>query len=283
MIDEKQLLIRNDVLIDYLKGKEELNIATIDREFSISGKSARDISIVINTCNGINTVEDIRKETGFSLEYLEQIINFLKEKNIINGNFLQNETKGDNLENLLLITKKGSDITKDINRIRKSKVGVIGQHSLVSEQKNQLESIFEIIDVDELISLNSEKIDLLIVLNQYESFNQLKFVNEIAQENRIKYLRVNLNKEILEIGPLFIPKQTACYNCFLNRTISNLNYPEIYLNFIKKINNLDSQIKNYPDLQSMSVYIIKNYLVNYFAYNSYSVVCQHKTSIAASN
>ncbi|WP_312097233.1 hypothetical protein [Niallia sp.] len=138
----------------------------------------------------------------------------------MNGNVLQNETKGDNLENLLLITKKGSDITKDINRIRKSKVGVIGQHSLVSELKNQLESIFEIIDVDELISLTSEKIDLLIVLNQFESFNQLKFVNEIAQENRIKYLRVNLNKEILEIGPLFIPNQTACYNCFLNRTIS---------------------------------------------------------------
>ncbi|WP_312097235.1 hypothetical protein [Niallia sp.] len=61
MIDEKQILIRNDVLIDYLKGKEELNIATIDREFSISGKSARDISIVINICNGINTVEVIRK------------------------------------------------------------------------------------------------------------------------------------------------------------------------------------------------------------------------------
>lgn len=31
MIDEKQILIRNDVLIDYLKGKEELRGVTVTK------------------------------------------------------------------------------------------------------------------------------------------------------------------------------------------------------------------------------------------------------------
>ncbi|MEK4970970.1 hypothetical protein NSQ89_01090 [Niallia sp. FSL R7-0648] len=175
----------------------------------------------------------------------------------------------DSLENLILITKNASDINNEINRIKKTKIGVIGEEKLVSTLTKDLECIFEMVDIDELINIGND-IDLLVVFNNYENIHLLKLVNEIAHETNLKYLRVNLNKEILEVGPLFIPHKTSCYNCFINRTISNLNHPEIYLNFINNLGAFESQIKNYPDLQSLSSSIIKNYIVNYFINNSYS-------------
>lgn len=67
-----------------------------------------------------------------------------------------------------------------------------------------------------------EACDFIIVNANYESFSMFSYVNRTCLDNNKKWLRVVIQDEYAEIGPLFIPGETCCYSCMDKRVMDNL-------------------------------------------------------------
>lgn len=59
--------------------------------------------------------------------------------------------------------------------------------------------------------------DFVIVSSSYESYSLFHLVNERCLAERKNWLRVALLDERAEIGPLFVPGETCCYDCLERR------------------------------------------------------------------
>lgn len=88
-------------------------------------------------------------------------------------------------------------------------------------------------DVETLIQ-NS---DFLLVSSNFKDNYLFNLVNKICLEKNKKWLRVLVDGEYAEIGPLFIPGQTCCYNCMDMREISNMS--EETFTFDNMLRNID--------------------------------------------
>ncbi|XEY27562.1 hypothetical protein UABHE_005490 [Candidatus Uabimicrobium helgolandensis] len=57
------------------------------------------------------------------------------------------------------------------------------------------------------------------------------FIEKWDRENVVPWLRMSWTTSYGEVGPLFIPKQTACYQCFQKRLLSNRRFRDSYQNY----------------------------------------------------
>lgn len=62
---------------------------------------------------------------------------------------------------------------------------------------------------------------LILYVNYYENIDDLDSINNMCIENNIKWIKFIFTYRKFYIGPLFIPRQSSCYNCLHTRRISN--------------------------------------------------------------
>lgn len=67
-----------------------------------------------------------------------------------------------------------------------------------------------------------EASDFVVANSNYESFAMFSHINRTCLENNKKWLRVVIQDEYTEIGPLFVPGETCCYACMDKRMADNL-------------------------------------------------------------
>jgi molybdopterin-synthase adenylyltransferase len=63
----------------------------------------------------------------------------------------------------------------------------------------------------------------LVVVGSETGFEPLRTWNELCVEKGLPFLPVAIQDLVAYVGPLVVPGQTACYECFLRRRYSNLD------------------------------------------------------------
>ncbi|MGE7928332.1 hypothetical protein [Lysinibacillus xylanilyticus] len=181
------------------------------------------------------SVDGILDFEDHSLEV--EFLSVLKEKEIL----IEETTYSEEIENL--------------NRITDKRVCVLSNNiEIAHEFKEQL----ELLGVGKIqifnkytnfhnclmgIKGNGEPIfDIVIYIDEKFNIPEIRKINNITVENNISFLPLQIYDDFFEIGPLVLPNQTACYECYWTR----LQIPfEIkknvhFNNLSKKINRLDS-------------------------------------------
>lgn len=280
-LDElENIFISNSVIFEFNEAEQHLTIGTSEKETEISGKSAKDVSLVLSFCNGENSVKSIAKKTNLPIDYINQIIDFLRQREIVTALKSEEDTDRKELKDYLLLSYDIKEIDSLINNICNKSIGIIGNKILASTLKNDLVKLFDVDVIEDIESIKdiAEK-DIYILIDDFENIEKLKELNKYAQTNELKFLRVVFNKISIEIGPLFIPKATACYECFLKRIITNNSYPQIFTKYSHKLSDYPRNTNVLKSSLLLGSHLIKQQLIHYFSFSMPTTIIGQELSI----
>ncbi len=77
-----------------------------------------------------------------------------------------------------------------------------------------------------------EDVDLIVCTSDYSQYHFNRKVNQMAFEKEKITLFVESDRFGGQVGPTVIPNENACFECYVNRTKANIDYPEHYENYI---------------------------------------------------
>lgn len=84
---------------------------------------------------------------------------------------------------------------------------------------------------------NNKKINIVIYIDEKFNIKDIRKINEICINNNIAFLPLEIYDDFFEMGPLVLPHETACFECYWSR----LQIPkEIKENFY--FNNFSSKL-----------------------------------------
>lgn len=92
-----------------------------------------------------------------------------------------------------------------------------------------------------------EDVDLIVCASDYSQYNLNRKVNRIAFEKGKTILFVESDRFGGQVGPAVIPNENACFECYVNRTKANIDYPEQYENYIDHVD----KTPNFTDFRTI--------------------------------
>jgi bacteriocin biosynthesis cyclodehydratase domain-containing protein len=98
----------------------------------------------------------------------------------------------------------------------------------------------------ELVESKVETADLLVTATRNAPQSFFNRINQISLETPIDWLRANESTVELEIGPLVVPRDTACYTCYVLRTRSASDHPieeSLYSQHMESLQNSEKPMQ----------------------------------------
>lgn len=98
----------------------------------------------------------------------------------------------------------------------------------------------------ELVESKVETADLLVTATRNAPQSFFNRINKISLETPIDWLRANESTVELEIGPLVVPRDTACYTCYVLRTRSASDHPieeSLYSQHMESLQNSEKPMQ----------------------------------------
>ena len=96
------------------------------------------------------------------------------------------------------------------------------------------------------------------------------FICKWNEDNCVPWLRVSWTTSYAEVGPLFIPQQTACYQCFQKRLLSNRRFRDSYQEYEKVIEKQGIPLK--PFVPSF-LWCMSQVAMELLRYNTHAQLC----------
>lgn len=81
-------------------------------------------------------------------------------------------------------------------------------------------------------------VDCLVATSEFGAFHFMRKWNKFCVTNNCKFLPVLFDNLIGYVGPLVIPQETACFECFLNRRKSSIGEFEIHPDENSELNEI---------------------------------------------
>lgn len=224
--------------LTFVKRESALDIHGLEGEiWTVKGKGAHKLLDLKPYLNGFYNLEEAAKLSGVPLIFTEKIINYLKNLNLVveiegmpDPLFVETEERKKQqifLERYI----RTSPSTSIIESISMASVSIVGN------EDETLESIVEClqhIDIHNVeivkdIEKVKENTTIVIVVDFAQGPLLFKKANKILSQRKIPWLRVSTFNDVLSIGPLFIPGETACYKCYEMRFLGNSISPEHHI------------------------------------------------------
>lgn len=128
------------------------------------------------------------------------------------------------VQNKITIPDYETTYPKCMKNIDLNTVNVFGEGVLfarvVKELINQSIQVFENPEPDKMGS------GILLCCSDRPNAAFFKQINAIANKEKIPALFAQLNSNTAVVGPLVVPDETSCYNCYMHRAEPNINFVE---------------------------------------------------------
>lgn len=226
----------------YFYNENELIFYNEDRVLEINGNSTREIIKILPYLNGTFTLEEISIKSNQPIELVEQIFNVLKNKELVKIEIEESISVSNESLNLFNFLSQYcedlNDVLKDIEQLKNTKVGVIGDKKLIGVIEKKMNSLFQLEGF-----CDSNNYDFVIAIGFSEDYTLYEKLNNLSIQRGFPFLRGVLNANSFSVGPIFEPFNTCCYECFIGRITSNSN--PILLNKIIK-NEKEKKINEEP-------------------------------------
>ncbi|MED2032115.1 hypothetical protein P4V74_12650 [Bacillus thuringiensis] len=268
---ENELLNYKPIIDGYSFVKEsdgELIFFNRDTYITCNGDSVEDILALIPLFTGNLSTEQLAEKVELPVEYACDIIQLLANKNIIK-NYDMNEKCIFTSKELQRHERFISNLTgslsssfRDIEIMYSQKIVLMGNEELQGNLKRAFGTKFSFLEMNQIQNAN-----LIIAVDFFENESLYNEANELAKSFNIPFLRALLQEEQFNIGPIFIPNETSCYNCFISRKITNCENSYLSYKFLKKYNSEwnEEHISVMPGTIEMFSFHILSFVMKYFS------------------
>lgn len=215
------------------QSEDHLTFHYADSVVSVKGRAASTIlPALLPLLDGRHTVQEIQEAVGEELGALvAPAIGLLdREGLLIDGSIPQADTAQARTV-VFLASIGGAGSPSDVEERIVCTVAVLGSSNLAAE-------IYRTFQASGLAcaragapqSFGDERYDLVVVAPSPQEEPALRVINDRARSLRQPWMQVlPYDGRAAVVGPLFIPYESACYECYRLRRASNVNYPEEYL------------------------------------------------------
>ena len=271
----------NTILIKTLKGRFQLK----------GGNMSIAVSDILNRFKEPTNFDDVISTLSnkYSAGSLQKLLHFLVERGIlIDERFAGVLEKYDKdfVDKTLYYTLGGKPLDEIIDELTPMHVGIIGAKQLVNFLLNDLTNgellfNFDIGITDGTLDLSKftenstinitnhlniadplrmdsfiDKNDFIIVSGNHSDHNLFKQVNELCLKKNKKWLRIMIDGDSAEVGPLFIANETCCYTCLRSREAFSMSEEKHTFDSLYE----DSEL--HEDLREKSVGLYSIYYIN---------------------
>ncbi|MEB3073324.1 TOMM precursor leader peptide-binding protein [Parvimonas sp. C2] len=249
--------------------KDTTIIKTCKGRFILKGENisygVQDISESFNSPKSLTDILKL-KNKKYSEDSLKDLLEYFVDKRVvIDCEYLHEVTSYDRdfYEKVRYYELYGRNFKEIVDIVNSKKIGIIGNKEFVDCLLNefiqaQLFINFNILHTDsnEVIkkeNLNIENYvntlendlekfikcsDFVVVSSDYNDHYLFNEVNSACINFEREWIRVMIDEDYAEIGPLFIPNKTCCYGCLNYRAESNMTEKEyIFNSFYKEKHN----------------------------------------------
>lgn len=267
-------------------------VRTLTSRFQLKGENmSAAVQEILNCFKEPTTIDDAvsRLAQKYTASSLQRLLHFLMERNIL----INERTAGDLrkhgkdfMDKALYYTLGGKSLQEITEELAPLRVGIIGPKQMVSCLLNDLvngELLFNFnvgitdgeTDVNGYVSGNiniasypdvsgdlepfTDSSDFIIACANYSDHYLFNQVNGLCIKKKKRWLRVTIDGDSAEIGPLFIPGKTCCYSCLRIRERFNLS-KENYL-----FDRLYEDGKVHEDARKKPVGLYSLYYINSLA------------------
>lgn len=169
-----------------------------------------------------------------------------------------------NLYQSMMIHSENNTVPKEtIKAFVGRRIGVIGKKDICMELLKSFNNIFDLKFISN-INDNDLNYDFLIAIDVFENINFFKEVNKFCYENNIDFIRITLTSDEINVGPIFIPYESACYQCWLNRFITNFDDPSTFIKIGTNYSTTPLDSKLSPGTIEVATGLIKRQIINFF-------------------
>lgn len=265
---EKRYIVDEFIEVKFID-KDITILKTSKGRFLLKGKNislgVKEILQLFETPNNITDILRIKGDE-YSEETLRNLIEYFIDKAVvIDSEYLKEILNYDkSLYDKIKYYEIYGKSFREINGILESKkIGIIGNRQFVDCMLNEfiraeLFTNFNIYYTDNSDcsdnEVNKDKIsimyytdcfddiirkivnnsDFVVVSSDYNNHFLFSEVNSMCIEHNREWLRILIDEDCAEIGPLFIPSQTCCYDCMNYRAESNMTESEYLFNSLYK-------------------------------------------------
>lgn len=109
-------------------------------------------------------------------------------------------------------------------------IAVAGTGSLADKFKTSLRALgFSVETFDAGKIGDDRRPNLVVACADYEDFRSFRLINRATIAARLPAYYISIDRQIVRAGPLVIPHQTACMECFFHRVASTRRYPAEFI------------------------------------------------------
>jgi bacteriocin biosynthesis cyclodehydratase domain-containing protein len=204
-----------------------------DSVICLKGRAAGDIlTRLLPVLDGRHSVDDIASISNEDAKVVNAAINLLERYDLLMNGSAPAENDELARTSVFLSAIGGVSATQSIHeRLAAARVEIIGSSNAASELLRGLHGSGIVGAYSGSVSdFAEEPADLTIVAPSTSEVSLLRDINKTAIAKRRPWLQLlPYDGRFAAIGPLFVPGETACYECFQLRRASNVKYSKEYL------------------------------------------------------
>lgn len=180
-------------------------------------------------------------ELHWEEETWNTFLDSLKDKEILIDNTTVSEKVSPNLQNVTLCLIGSPSMTFQMIELLKS----LGFQNFIIETDEKFDiKNFSDVHIEYISSyknISEKNINILIFIDEIANIKKARFLNEVAITNNIPFLCIRLFGTTFELGPLVLPGQSACFECYWQRLQSSSNNSDWYLEYLtENVHSLNS-------------------------------------------
>ncbi len=261
--------------------KDKLLFKSPERSISLRGKSLSLVKTLLPYLKGELELKEISNNSEISGKEVKEILKLLSEKGLISDNVNSEHSKLSKEKINFFARKMGNEKLSQLKiTLKKAKITIIGAgeiglntlRSLINYNIGEITIIDKNLDkqdkefkdfknikwykkeIDENAIKDS---DIVLFCSDKPDFKTHHSINELCVKNNKVWISARFDGLTGEVGPLVVPKKTACYNCYDKRIKSNLENIDERLVFEKHLEK--NEAANYGGLNQFYT-VIAEYL-----------------------
>jgi len=234
----------------------------------VTGEMVEVLEQIIPMLDGNHKTSEISTILNVSRKYIDSVVDILTEKNFVVLNDVKDNIRfvkgGNELEKYFSnYLNKKTDILQQLNIFSDSCIYIIGDKTIKNYLVKKLESIINVVEVNNLEDIDENECNLVIACESYENISFFKDVGEKSSNNNLDFLKLVVGWDEVKLGPIFT-RGDLCYGCYMSRIYSNNpNYKYITKGNAVVSNNLRNNFP--PGSVEIAAGLLKVQLIKFFS------------------
>jgi bacteriocin biosynthesis cyclodehydratase domain-containing protein len=241
-----RILVLNNAVEVVELDETNIQIYGVKEAFTIADKN-QNIRLVLSWFDGTRSEEDVRVLLRGKLADSDRLIDFLKAREILIEAGGSDDSFVDYLRSVARPVAYLRDDRRDSGNLTESSIRLRGSGALAVACQEILPVLG--LQLDNVAGDDSAA-SLILGLSDTMDHSLLRRFNQDAVKSGRPILFASLDRFLVRVGPLVVPGESACFECFHHRLRSQLHFPR---EFDARVDGKRSGPRNTPSMLAVRI------------------------------